>query len=74
MKKVETRNFSKELCGLGISPAAYSLLNQKKAALNAQGFKTTHRELADKAIIAAYSEPRDSNSLATQIPAQEANL
>jgi hypothetical protein len=60
MKKIETRNFSKESCGLGISAASYRLLNQKKVALNAQGFKTTYRELADKAIIAAYSEFKDT--------------
>jgi len=39
---------------ISISPNAYELLNRKRATIKAQGMKVTRRELADKAIIAAY--------------------
>jgi hypothetical protein len=40
-----------------LSPATYALLGAEKSEAASRGFKTTRRELADKAIKAFYGKP-----------------
>jgi hypothetical protein len=51
---------TKTSSGVVLSPAAYALLGDEKLAAASRGFKTTRRELADKAITAAYGKPAEA--------------
>jgi len=55
-KKEPVKSFA-----ITVSPVVYGIIDAERTKLNNQGFKTSHRELADKAIIASYGNQQQAS-------------